>query len=132
MIVNSDGSIAFTVKKPDIENDFISCFDIDGTLIRVPNETDKVDDIITITDPYTGTVKTRVIHTPNVELMRSYNSRGYYIIAWSHGGRKWARAVVDKLGLTDIVGHCQAKPNKMVDDLSVEKGIGHTIFVKED
>lgn len=116
----------------DIESDFIAAFDIDGTLIRVPNDKDKPDDIIAITDPYTGTVKTRVIHMPNVELMKSYKARGFYIVVWSHAGRKWARAVVDKLGLDSIVGHAQAKPNKLVDDLSVEKGIGHTIFVSED
>lgn len=124
--------VALVNQMNDIISDFISYFDVDGTLIRVPKEKDKPEDIIAITDPYTGTVKLRVIHMPNVELMKSYKTRGFYVAVWSHNGGRWARAVVDKLGLQDIVGHCQAKPNKMVDDLSVEQGIGHTIFVKED
>lgn len=115
-----------------IDHDFIAAFDVDGTLIKVPPPDCDVNDIFTVTDPNTGTVKIRVKHQPNIELMKSYKARGFFIVVWSHGGSKWAKAVVEKLGLTDIVDQTQAKPNKMVDDLPVEKGLGHTIFVSED
>ena len=114
------------------KNDFIACTDVDGTIIRIPNENDKPEDIIAITNPYTGKVKLRVVHEPNIDLMKQYKAQGYYIRVWSHSGSKWAKVVVEKLGLTDIVDDVEAKPIKMIDDLPIEQGIGRTLFVKED
>lgn len=114
------------------ENDLIACSDVDGTIIRVPNADDKPESIIAITNPYTGKVKLRVIHEPNIDLLRQYKAQGYYIRVWSHSGGKWAQAVIEKLGLVDIVDDCESKPLKMIDDLPIEAGIGRTIFVKED
>lgn len=116
----------------EIQTDLMACFDIDNTLLVLPNDTTLPDDIIAITDPYTGTVKLRVAYTPNIEFMKSLKGRGYYITVWTHAGWKWSKTVVEKLGLTDIVDQIQAKPIKLIDDLPVEKGIGTTIFVKED
>ena len=115
-----------------IESDLIAAFDVDNTLITAPRDNTYPDDILGITDPYTGTVKIRIPYTPNIELMKSYKARGFYIIVWSHAGGKWGEAVVNALNLTDIVDQIQAKPNKLIDDLPVEQGIGTTIFVKED
>lgn len=113
-------------------NDLISAYDVDGTLIKVPGILDKTEDILAITDPYTGTVKLRVPHNPNIELMRKHKAQGYFVRVWSHGGSKWAETVVNKLGLNDIVDSIEAKPIKYVDDLPASEWMGSPIFVKED
>jgi len=116
----------------EIQTDLMACFDVDGTLITTLKNNPHPDDIIAITDPYTGTVKLRVAYLPNIEFMKSLKARGYYITVWSHAGWRWSKAVVEKLNLTGLVDQIQAKPIKLIDDLPVEHGIGTTIFVKED
>lgn len=115
-----------------INSDFIAAFDVDNTLITPEKNNPHPDDVLSIVDPYTNTTKKRIAYKPNIELMKSYRSRGYTIVVWSHGGYRWAEAVVKALNLQNIVDYCQAKPSKMVDDLPVDKGIGQTIFVYED
>lgn len=114
------------------DNDSIAAYDVDGTLITVTKDNPHPDDIIAITDPYTGTVKLRVAYIPNIELMKKHKAQGYYIKVWSHGGHKWAKAVIEKLQLTNIVDEIESKPLKYVDDLTAAEWMGNPIFVKED
>lgn len=117
-------------------NDLIACIDVDGTIVRPLTEDENtlidVPNLIYINNPYTNTIRKRVVHMPNINLMKQYKAQSYYIRVWSHGGSLWAKAVVEALGLTDIVDSVEAKPSKLVDDLPVDLGIGRTIFVKED
>jgi hypothetical protein len=113
-------------------NDSIASYDVDGTIITVLKDNPHPDDIISITDPYTGTVKLRTAYMPNIELMKKHKAQGYWIKVWSHGGYKWAEAVVKKLGLADIVDEIEAKPLKYIDDLNASEWMGNPIFVKED
>lgn len=113
-------------------NDQITAYDVDGTLITVPKDGCNPDDIIAITDPYTGTVKLRTVYSPHIELMKKHKAQGYYIKVWSFGGYKWAKAVVERLGLTDIVDEVESKPTKYIDDLHAAEWMGNPVFVKED
>lgn len=116
-------------------NDFICCCDVDGTIVRVATNEDfqyNAHNIISIINPYTNEIRNRVALHPNINLMRQYKAQSYYIRVWSHGGSLWAKAVVEALGLTDIVNSVEAKPIKLIDDLPIEQGVGRTIFVKED
>lgn len=114
------------------ENDLISAFDIDGTLITVAKYNAHPDDLLSITDPYTGTVKIRTAYMPNIELMKKHKAQGYFIKVWSHGGHKWAKTVIETLKLTDVVDEIESKPIKYTDDLPASEWMGNPIFVKED
>lgn len=114
------------------ENDNIIPYDVDGTLVIVPKEGCDPNSIIAITDPYTGTVKLRTAYMPHIELMKKHKAQGFYIKVWSHGGNRWAKAVVDALGLASIVDEIEAKPTKYVDDLQSNEWMGPAVFVKED
>jgi len=113
-------------------NDFIVAYDIDGTMITLPKDSDSTESIMAITDPYTGTVKLRVAYLPHIELMKKHKEQGYFIKVWSNGGSLWAKTVIERLNLTHIVDSIEAKPTKYVDDLDVKEWLGTPIFVKED
>lgn len=112
-----------------IENEQLIGFDVDDTLIlhRDPLEGEET---VTFIDPYDSVERTYVIHKPHVKLMNDRMARGCAIIVWSQNGPKWAKAVVDALGLNPTL--IAAKPFMIVDDLPVEAWMGPRIFLKPD
>lgn len=98
-------------------------YDIDQTLILH----DKGN--TSITDPYTGTTKLYQIHTKHVELLKQHKNRGYQVFVWSNGGDKWAKAVIEALGLTDHVDYVMTKMCKFVDDTSADKVLGNHVYL---
>ncbi len=112
-----------------IHNENIVCFDVDGTLV-IP-DTHPVSREITIVNPYSNTPGEYRIHHGHVELMKIYKGRGCFVRVWSHGGVKWAEAVVAALGLQEYVDSIETKPAKLIDDLPIER-IFKTIFLEED
>lgn len=59
-------------------------------------------------------------HNYHVQLLKSYNERGYYIIFWSANGYQHAERAVKALGLGNLAdgenGHVQCKLSKYMDD----------------
>lgn len=112
-----------------VNNEDIVCFDVDGTLV-IP-DTDPHTKDITIVNPYSGTPVELRIHHAHVELLKIYRGRGCFVRVWSHGGVKWAEAVVKALNLEKYVDSIETKPAKLIDDLPIER-IFKTIFLEEN
>lgn len=65
---------------------------------------------------YYGIKKTLAIHQEQIDLVKSYKKRGYYVRVWSANGWRWANEVVTKLDLQDFVDHVETKGTKFLDD----------------
>lgn len=108
----------------------IGC-DVDDTLVlwRPRVGTERVVDIV---DPYDGHTVTLVVHEPHVKLISDRKQRGCSIMVWSQSGPQWAKAVVDALGLQDVVDEVKAKPFMIVDDLPAEAWLNNRAYLKPD
>lgn len=103
--------------------------DCDDTLILHDVEKYKNNAMVTITDPYCGTVRTVAVHEPHVQLIRERAKRGAHIKAMSAGGYQWAAAVVKALDLEDCIAECISKPVAIIDDLPIEGALGKTMYL---
>lgn len=105
-------------------NEKVMCFDVDDTLVMWPRRP-WVDyhsnECVYIDDPYLPGEQVRV--KPNydhIRLMRKAKARGCLVIVWSHGGSKWAEAVIKGLTLSMYVDIIMTKPDDYVDDMNIE------------
>jgi len=113
-----------------IDSELIAVCDVDDTIVM--HHPDSLGEAITITDPYTKTNIDLKIHRKHVKLIKDFKARGYTVIVWSHGGPRWAKSVVDALGLEKYVDIVMAKPAKTLDDLTPDKILGTVIYLKND
>lgn len=58
-------------------------------------------------------------NTSAIEFIKGLKAQGCKLIVWSHGGYRWAEAVVWALGLENIVEAVMCKPTLMLDDKPV-------------
>lgn len=94
-----------------IDNERVSCFDVDETLIIHRNSPasyilDRRIDEKIYYEPY----------TEHIRLLKQMKARGQFIIVWSAGGYEWAKMVIEELGLIDYVDLIMTKPSAYVDD----------------
>lgn len=81
----------------------IICFDVDGTLIRLKDDTPRYEII---------------------QLVQSFKKLGYTVYVWSGGGVDYAERWVYKLGLdVKVIGKGEIKPDLAFDDEDVKLGI---------
>ena len=92
-----------------LENELVVCFDVDGTLITPADDGP-------IKLPYAGKISSFSALQAHVDLLKSYNERGFTVIVWSMGGHSHAKKVVEALKLERFVDIVMSKPNKYVDD----------------
>lgn len=59
----------------------------------------------------------------NINKLKEFYNKGYEVIAWSASGKEWVELIIKKLGLTDYVDYCLAKPDFILDDLDVNNFI---------
>lgn len=57
------------------------------------------------------------IHDKHVKKIEDYHTMGFTVIVWSTSGHKWAKAVVEALGLTEQVDYVMCKPHRIFDDV---------------
>lgn len=101
-------------------------FDVDDTLVSWYADDKLETAFVSFYDASTClNYKLKVIEE-NVEAMRCHKLRGHAIVVWSAGGAEWAATVVAKLGLTEIVDLCIAKPTWFYDDLKAEEFLPET------
>lgn len=106
----------------------IAC-DVDDTLVIHGVDLKAEEGSIAIFDPYMKEDVWVYPHLKHIRWLKKLKSRGYGITVWSHGGVLWAESVVLALGLEDIVDKVEAKPEKVIDDLSIENALGKTQYL---
>ncbi len=78
-------------------------------------------------DPADGKPLFLQVIQATVDAMKSHRIRGHSIIVWSAGGADWAREVVFRLGLDEMVDACISKPSWILDDLPASEFIPERI-----
>lgn len=112
--------MALITKKPyKVPAGPVAYFDVDDTLVMwdIPKD-------IKLNDPRLIKIKCRdkvsysLPNWYNIDLLRQMARKGHGIIVWSAGGSDWAEAVVDALGLNNLVDVVTAKPSYYIDDVA--------------
>lgn len=115
----------------EIEAEFIVSTDIDNTLVR-PAKFGESPDVVVI-NPYDDKEYSYIIHTEHVELLHQYFGRGLFIEAWSAGGMKHARSIINALGLKDVIGLVRTKSSKHMDDKkNITDIVGNRVFIPKE
>lgn len=116
-----------------IKSENVVMYDVDDTLVMWGNQwaDEKFDypGAVQIQCPFDSSVFYLRPHKPHIELLKTHKARRKTIIVWSQGGYKWAKAVVESLGLTKYVDIIMSKPMTYVDDLPVEKWMKNRIYL---
>lgn len=94
-------------------------FDVDDTLVMwgLDQDPQYQDKLVLISDSNSKAAYPLVPHEGNIAMLRDYWNVGWTVIVWSAGGKDWADAVTDALGLREYVHHTLSKPLVYVDDL---------------
>lgn len=112
-----------------LNNDHCVFFDVDGTLVMW-EESERYNERLIIDDPYSAEVETVYVNTDHVMLLKKMSNRGKFIVVWSHGGAKWAEAVIQALDLKKYVDVCMAKVEDFVDDTPWDKWTIKNLYLK--
>lgn len=111
------------------ENECIVCSDVDDTLVIWDNKDFKTPGPgkIAFKDPYDNSINYLKVHWKHVDLLKKYKGRGFYIRVWSAAGGKWARSVVETLGMELFVDSVETKPMKYLDDITDDQRISRIL-----
>lgn len=109
-------------------------FDVDDTLIMSSEELDHIPlkEQVGVSDPLTGDIIWYRINQPMLRLLREEADKGSCIIVWSRGGYKWAHAVVEALGIHDIVDFVMDKPLAYFDDKEISEWLKYRVYIGPD
>ncbi len=110
-----------------IENEQISPFDIDGTV--VDHVVVGTEGSISVYDYVTKKQVNVVPNLPMVRLLREAKARGDFVIVWSRGGYRWASDVIRGLGLEECVDLVISKPMAYFDDTPIEEWLPYRVFL---
>lgn len=123
-----------------LENDVSFFIDVDKTLLFDPGA-DLISlktleqlgiPTVEITNPYDGVTKTYVIHQEHLDLAKHHKARGFTVTVWSNNGAKYAYDVAEALGLAPYVTWAMSKPTKACDDLSADRYMPTSIYIKDN
>jgi hypothetical protein len=116
-----------------IENEMVSCFDVDETLVldRDPKNRTEERSSIFVLSPYDGSFNFRIPHEKHIQLLKQMHGRGRFIVVWSGAGAQWARNAIEALELEPYVHMILTKPIVFVDDLPVEKWMNNRVYLGE-
>lgn len=104
-------------------------FDVDDTLIMWNFPKDGVEQVIKL-DPWNdGKFVELVVNTAMVDQLKAHAVRGHPVIVWSAGGWKWAKTVVEALGIQKYVTLVVEKPTWAYDDKRAEDFMPKTQWV---
>ena len=113
-----------------VDTDNAMFFDVDDTLVMW-EETPIFNETVVITDPYNGELETLYLNNCHIRLLKRSKHRGRTIVVWSHGGFKWAEAVVKALELEEYVDLVMTKMEDYVDDLDVDEWALKNIYLNK-
>lgn len=114
-----------------IKNEQLIMFDVDDTLIMW-GKIKKGHKAVSVTNPYDGEQNILRKHLAHIKILKDRKSRGATIVVWSHGGYRWAEAVVRALKLEQYVDFCATKPFMYVDDTTAENILGERLYISPD
>lgn len=113
------------------ENEQVICCDIDDTLVLwspdAPGKRIKIPCAYSLHSDFD-----LAVHEPHVRLVRERLERGAIMIVWSQGGHKWARKVLESLGLLHENVHVYSKPIAYIDDKPCERWMGDRVYLPPD
>lgn len=111
------------------DNEHIVLFDTDGTLILENYKDYPKEQWVEFN--YYGNTRIRVPHKEQIELLKSYKKRGFFIRVHSNNGKAWVEEVITKLNLTEYVDSGEAKACKFVDDEKLPSNgiMGQHVFI---
>lgn len=90
--------------------------DVDGTLILSSKPKGSKSSPVVIADPSGGMRQKVWAHKTHIKILRLIHSHGDVVVVWSSAGKAWADAVVDALGIRDIVSFTLQKPDTCIDN----------------
>lgn len=108
----------------EIKSDNVAYFDVDDTLIMweyPPNREDEVIEVHIENTPFYGR---GVPHKKHIDMIKRHKAWGNGVVVWSKSGWEWAKAVIEKLELTEYVDAVMSKPNYYYDDKPCCKILG--------
>ncbi len=114
-----------------INNEQLIMIDVDDTLVMW-GKVKKGKKAIAITSPYDGTQEILRPHKGHIKILKDRKARGACIVVWSHGGYRWAEAVVKALKLESYVDYCASKPFMYIDDTEAENILGERLYLGPD
>lgn len=95
-------------------------FDVDGTLVHhVDASTEGAFNVVC---PYTEADTWLIPDRDHIRLLKKNSAIGTAILVWSHGGIRWAEAVIKALELESYVDAIVPKLERYVDDNSFGPG----------
>lgn len=95
-------------------------FDVDGTLVHHVEESRS--GAFNVKCPYTGADTWLIPDRDHIRLLKKHSAIGAAVLVWSHGGIKWAEAVIHALELEIYVDAIVPKLERYVDDNSFGPG----------
>jgi len=111
------------------END-ISSFDVDGTLVIWPKNPN-IQKSGTVEFIYGDEKVYLYPHLPHIRFLKNCSIRGDYVEVWSKNNFAWAKQVVEKLKLVKYVNIVRSKPARHIDDKhSLEEIVGGRIYME--
>jgi hypothetical protein len=113
-----------------IENETVVMIDVDNTLAMWHSP--KIEASGKIAVPYGDSVVYLTPHWPNIDLIKEYKNRGYFLQVHSANGYRHATNVVLALGLQNVVDQIQTKNIKVVDDKPPSDWMGALVYLPED
>ncbi len=113
-----------------IENQMIVLVDIDDTLVMWDSPTKPGLNKVEVW--YGDEIKYLTPHRPNIDLIKEYKNRGFYLIAHSANGAIHAARAIKALDMESYFEICMTKCAKIVDDRPVEDWIGARVYLPID
>lgn len=116
-----------------VESNNIKPFDVDDTLVMhcsSPPKGNEAKEAILVKDPLNADRSIKVYrNAPMIRLMLEEYDRGATIVVWSRSGHRWAKNVVEALGLTAIVTLVMDKPMVYFDDKPIETWCRDRVYI---
>lgn len=112
-----------------IENELVTFFDIDNTLVM---ETDVLDPLALKYLDVAGNICYGRPHLVHIDQLKKHKARGYTNILWSGNGYKHVEIIIKLLGIEEYVDIAMSKPVKYWDDLEDANNIlNNRVYLKE-
>lgn len=118
------------LEKKIVRNETVAWVDIDNTLAMWKEPTVNAPGKITV--EYGGRDLFLTPHQPNIDLIKEYKNRGYFVIIHSANGFAHATRVIRALGLEDTIDLIMTKNIKVVDDKHPADWMGALVYLPED